>query len=33
VPLYGHDVWLHAALAMAGAYFGFAQRGPVATIG
>ncbi|HEY8359821.1 MAG TPA: DUF4383 domain-containing protein [Ramlibacter sp.] len=23
VPLYGHDVWLHAALAAVGAYFGF----------
>lgn len=23
VPLYGHDIWLHAALAAGGAYFGF----------
>jgi hypothetical protein len=23
VPLYGHDVWLHALLAAVGAYFGF----------
>jgi hypothetical protein len=23
VPLYGHDVWLHAGLAAVGAYFGF----------
>lgn len=23
VPLYGHDVWLHALLAGVGAYFGF----------
>jgi hypothetical protein len=23
VPLYGHDVWLHAALALGGLYFGF----------
>ena len=27
VPLYGHDVWLHAALAAVAAYFGF--RRPV----
>ena len=26
VPLYGHDVWLHALLALAGGYFGFAYR-------
>lgn len=23
VPLYGHDIWLHALLALGGAYFGF----------
>ncbi len=23
VPVYGHDVWLHAALAIVAAYFGF----------
>jgi hypothetical protein len=23
IPLYGHDIWLHAALALGGAYFGF----------
>lgn len=23
VPLYGHDIWLHAGLAAVGAYFGF----------
>lgn len=23
VPLYGHDVWLHAGLALVAAYFGF----------
>ena len=23
VPLYGHDIWLHAALAVVAAYFGF----------
>ena len=26
VPLYGHDVWLHALIAIAAAYFGFAHR-------
>jgi hypothetical protein len=26
VPIYGHDVWLHALLAAAAAYFGFAYR-------
>ncbi|HYF59767.1 MAG TPA: DUF4383 domain-containing protein [Burkholderiaceae bacterium] len=25
-PLYGHDVWLHAALAAGAAYFAFAHR-------
>ena len=24
VPIYGHDVWLHALLAIVAAYFGFA---------
>ena len=24
IPLYGHDVWLHALLAIVAAYFGFA---------
>lgn len=24
VPLHGHDVWLHAVIALASAYFGFA---------
>jgi len=23
VPLYGHDIWLHAGLAVVAAYFGF----------
>ena len=23
IPIWGHDVWLHAAIAAAGAYFGF----------
>jgi hypothetical protein len=27
VPIYGHDVWLHALLAGVAAYFGFAYRG------
>lgn len=26
IPLYGHDVWLHAALAAVAAYFGFAAK-------
>jgi Domain of unknown function (DUF4383) len=26
VPLYGHDVWLHAVLAIIAAYFGFVAR-------
>lgn len=26
VPLYGHDVWLHAVLAIVAAYFGFFTR-------
>ena len=26
VPIYGHDVWLHALLAAVAAYFGFAYR-------
>jgi hypothetical protein len=25
VPIYGHDIWLHALLALAAAYFGFVQ--------
>lgn len=34
IPLYGHDVWLHALIAIASAYFGFARAAeaePVAT--
>ena len=27
VPLYGHDVWLHLALAAVAAYFGFVAPG------
>lgn len=30
VPIYGHDVWLHALLAAIAAYFGFAYREPSA---
>jgi hypothetical protein len=26
VPIYGHDVWLHAVLGLVGAYFGFVHR-------
>jgi amino acid transporter len=26
VPIYGHDVWLHALLAAVAAYFGFVHR-------
>jgi len=26
VPLHGNDIWLHAVLALAGAYFGFIHR-------
>jgi hypothetical protein len=26
VPIYGHDIWLHAILAAVAAYFGFAYR-------
>jgi hypothetical protein len=26
VPLYSHDVWLHALLALVAAYFGFSRR-------
>jgi hypothetical protein len=26
IPLYGHDIWLHAVLAAVGAYFGFMRR-------
>ena len=35
IPLYGHDVWLHALLAIVAAYFGWAPAhqvgGPVTT--
>ena len=26
IPLFGHDIWLHAGTAALAAYFGFAQR-------
>ena len=26
IPIHGHDVWLHAAIAAVSAYFGFATR-------
>lgn len=26
VPIYGHDIWLHALLAAVAAYFGFVRR-------
>ena len=28
-PLYGNDIWLHALLALVGAYFGWVHRSPV----
>lgn len=33
VPLYGNDVWLHAFLSAAAAYFGFVYRGPTSDVG
>lgn len=34
IPLYGHDIWLHAALALVAAYFGFrSEEGHTATGG
>jgi hypothetical protein len=30
VPLYGHDIWLHGALAIVAAYFGWVNRSPPA---
>jgi len=26
IPLFGHDIWLHALLALGGAYFGFIHK-------
>jgi hypothetical protein len=31
IPIEGHDVWLHALIALAAAYFGFAAPEPVRT--
>ena len=31
IPIEGHDVWLHALIALAAAYFGFASPEPVRT--
>ncbi|HEV2867421.1 MAG TPA: DUF4383 domain-containing protein [Allosphingosinicella sp.] len=28
VPLFGNDIWLHALLALVGAYFGWVHRNP-----
>jgi hypothetical protein len=28
IPLYGNDIWLHALLALVGAYFGWVHRNP-----
>lgn len=33
VPLFGNDIWLHAALALVAAYFGWIHRDNGATIG
>jgi hypothetical protein len=33
VPIYGHDVWLHALLAAVAAYFGFAWKASDAPVG
>lgn len=32
LPIYGHDVWLHALIAIAAAYFGFARGSEVDTV-
>ena len=32
VPLYGNDIWLHAALAVVAAYFGWVNRAPAAAV-
>ena len=29
IPIFGHDVWLHAVTALVAAYFGYAVRRPV----
>ena len=33
IPIHGHDVWLHALIAIAAAYFGFAAPRDVAPAG
>jgi hypothetical protein len=33
LPLYGHDVWLHAVLALVAAYFGFARPADAEVVG
>lgn len=33
VPLHGHDIWLHAVIAVAAAYFGYAPVASVETAG
>jgi hypothetical protein len=32
VPLFGHDIWLHAVIAATAAYVGFGRRGQAATV-
>ena len=32
IPLFGHDVWLHAVTAIAAAYFGFREARMVGTV-
>jgi hypothetical protein len=32
LPIYGHDVWLHALIAIIAAYFGFARGSEVDTV-
>ena len=29
IPLYGNDIWLHGAIGLVAAYFGWAHRSPV----
>ena len=33
IPIHGHDVWLHALIAIVAAYFGFAGRREVTAAG
>jgi hypothetical protein len=32
VPLFGHDIWLHALITIAAAYFGFARAADTETV-